>query len=112
MLDGAYLYILRCADGSLYIGTTRDSLEMRVAQHEAGMFEGYTQSRRPVSLVYSERFDWITDAIANERKLKGWTRARKEAFLGGDLARLRQLAQRRQPHPSRRGQKAAPQNEG
>jgi putative endonuclease len=111
MLDGAYLYILRCADGSLYIGTTRDSLEMRVAQHEAGTFDGYTQARRPVTLAYAEWFDRITDAIANERKLKKWTRAKKEAYIQGDLVRLQELAQRRQSHPSRRGQGAAPQDE-
>ncbi|MEY9359059.1 putative GIY-YIG superfamily endonuclease [Bradyrhizobium yuanmingense] len=53
MTDGAYLYILQCADGSYYIGTTRTELEIRVAQHNAGTFEGYTKSRRPVTLVFS-----------------------------------------------------------
>jgi putative endonuclease len=74
---GAYLYIVRCSDGSLYIGTTRTTLEIRVAQHNDGTFKGYTESRRPVVLVYAEWFDRITDAIENERKLKKWTRAKK-----------------------------------
>ncbi|HSZ95707.1 MAG TPA: GIY-YIG nuclease family protein [Bradyrhizobium sp.] len=70
MSDGAYLYVVECNDGSLYVGTTRSSLEARVAQHNAGTFPGYTQFRRPVELIFSEWFDRITDAIAAERKLK------------------------------------------
>jgi putative endonuclease len=88
MTEGAWLYILRCADGSYYIGTTRSSLDIRAAQHNAGSFGGYTASRRPVELVFSEWFDRITDAIENERKLKKWSRAKKEAFIRGDFAFL------------------------
>jgi putative endonuclease len=77
MTDGAYLYIVKCSDGSLYVGTTRASLEVRIAQHNAGTFAGYTQSRRPVELIFSECFDRIADAIVAERKLKGWSRAKK-----------------------------------
>jgi putative endonuclease len=102
MNDGAYLYIVRCSDKSLYIGTTRDTLEIRIAQHNAGTFGGYTSTRRPVTLVHSEWFSHITDAIAAERKLKKWTRAKKEAFIRGDFERLRELARRHGPHPSRR----------
>jgi len=46
---GGYVYILRCADGSYYVGTTRGSLEQRVAEHQAGSFDGYTSLRRPVT---------------------------------------------------------------
>jgi putative endonuclease len=99
---GAWLYILRCSDGSYYVGTTRSSLDIRVAQHNVGSFEGYTVSRRPVELIFSQWFDRITDAIENERKLKKWSRAKKEAFIRGDFASLQQLAKRRSPHPSRR----------
>ncbi|MCK1708381.1 MULTISPECIES: GIY-YIG nuclease family protein [unclassified Bradyrhizobium] len=95
MTEGAYLYILKCADGSYYIGTTRTELEIRVAQHNAGTFAGYTSSRRPVT-------DRITDAIECERKLKKWSRAKKEAFMRGDFADLRELAKRGSHHPSRR----------
>jgi putative endonuclease len=59
------------------------------------MFPGYTESRRPVELVYSEWFDHITDAIEAERKLKGWSRAKKLAFIRGDFSSLQQLAKRR-----------------
>jgi putative endonuclease len=101
MTDGAWLYILRCSDGSYYVGTTRGSLESRIAQHNAGAFEGYTASRRPVELIFSQWFDRITDAIESERKLKKWSRAKKEAFVRGDFESLQQLAKRKSPHPSR-----------
>src|SRR5947207_10055289 len=78
MTDGAWLYILRCYDGSYYVGTARGSLESRVAQHNAGTFQGYTASRRPVELIFSQWFDRITDAIENERKVKKWSRAKKQ----------------------------------
>ena len=97
MKEGAFLYVVKCNDGSLYVGTTRTSLEVRVTQHNEGTFEGYTQSRRPVELIFSEWFDHITDAIAAERKLKGWTRAKKLAFIRGDFGSLSKLAKRRSP---------------
>jgi putative endonuclease len=95
MTEGAYLYILLCADGRLYVGTTRTSLEMRLAQHNDGTFDGYTLTRRPVKLVYSEWFERITDAIENERRLKKWSRAKKEALIRGDLDALQALSARR-----------------
>jgi putative endonuclease len=108
MTNGAWLYILRCSDGSYYIGTTRTSLEIRMAQHNAGTFEGYTLPRRPVELIFSQWFDRIDDAIENERKLKKWSRAKKEALIRGDFASLQQLAKRKSPHPSRRQPAADP----
>ena len=95
MPEGAYLYIVRCRDGSLYIGTTRAALETRIAQHNAGTFPGYTASRLPVELVFSQWFDRITDAIESERRLKGWSRAKKEAFIRDDIESLQQLSQRK-----------------
>jgi putative endonuclease len=99
MAEGAYLYILRCADGSYYIGTTRTTLEIRIAQHNDGTFGSYTSSRRPVTLVYSQWFDRITDAIECERKLKKWSRAKKEAFMRDDFTELQKLAERKTAHP-------------
>jgi putative endonuclease len=101
MVEGAFLYILRCADGSFYIGITRTALETRVAQHNAGVFGGYTATRRPLTLVFSQWFDRTTDAIENECKLKKWSRAKKEAFVRGDFSALQQLSTRKSPHPSR-----------
>ncbi len=102
MFDGAYLYMLRCADGHYYVGTTRATLERRVAEHNAGAFGGYTRARRPVVLVWSQHFANITDAIAMERRLKGWRRDKKEALVRGDFASLPALAKNRGrgPHPS------------
>ncbi|MHB1219837.1 MAG: GIY-YIG nuclease family protein [Alphaproteobacteria bacterium] len=91
----AYVYILRCRDGSYYVGSTRDALERRVGEHNAGAFGGYTASRRPVVLVFSQPFDRITDAIAAEQRLKGWSRAKKEALIRGDYDALRTLARGR-----------------
>ena len=91
---GAWLYILLCADGSYYVGTTRTDLEVRVAQHQTGHFGGYTATRRPVVLVYSDYFERIVDAIAAERQIKGWSRAKKQALIAGDFDRLRALARR------------------
>jgi putative endonuclease len=98
---GAWLYILRCADKSYYVGSTRTDLETRVAQHQGGIFGGYTSTRRPVQLVYSEYFDQIVDAIAAERKVKGWSRAKKEALMANDFARLQELSQRRKAFPKK-----------
>ena len=97
----AFIYILRCSDGSYYVGSTRGTLDRRVAEHNQGTFGGYTERRRPVTLVYQQEFDRITDAIAAERQLKGWGRAKKEALMKGDFDLLKYLA-KRGPHASRR----------
>jgi putative endonuclease len=101
-MDGAFLYILRCADGSYYAGTARLGLEKRVAQHNAGTYDGFTAARRPVTLVFSQWFERITDAIAAERQVKGWSRAKKEALIRGDFEAVKTLSRRRGLHPSRR----------
>ena len=91
----AFVYILRCADGSYYVGTTRTDLERRVAEHNAGTYGGYTKRRRPVELVFQQHFERVTDAIAAERQLKGWSRTKKEALMRGDFAALKALSKRR-----------------
>lgn len=96
----AFVYMLQCADGSFYIGSARsDDLSQRVAEHQAGVYPGYTYTRRPLRLVWSEHFDRITDAIAAERKIKGWSRAKKEALIKGDWAEISLLAKRRGGKP-------------
>jgi putative endonuclease len=88
--------MLRCADGSYYVGSaTGDDLATRVDQHNAGSHRGYTFSRRPVVLVWSEHFERIIDGIAVERQLKGWSRAKKEALLRSDWAKVSDLSRRR-----------------
>jgi len=89
----ACLYILRCADGSYYVGTMQASLEQRIAQHDAGTFDGYTGRRRLVVLVSHEHFEHITDAIAAERQVKGWRRDKRDprrlCGVAGIVRRLR-----------------------
>src|SRR5882757_2544477 len=91
----AWVYMLRCADGSYYIGSARGSLDHRLGQHQSGELGGYTSSRRPVTLVWSTDFHFITDAIAFERQVKGWSRSKKEALIHGDYAALSKLASRK-----------------
>jgi putative endonuclease len=102
---GTYLYILRCADGSYYVGTTTAGLERRLAEHQAGDFDGYTALRRPVELVFDQHFDRLEDAAAAERQVKGWRREKKEALIRGEFAALPSLARRSGAavRPSRRG---------
>lgn len=89
-----WVYVLRCADDSYYVGHT-DNLEMRLAQHHAGEFAGYTKTRRPVRLVYSDTFGSRDEAFAAEQQLKGWSRRKKDALVRGDWDQLRRLAKRR-----------------
>ena len=87
-----YVYMLRCVDYSYYVGHT-DDLEGRIAQHHAGEIPGYTQNRRPVLLVFLQEFATREEALAAERQLKGWSRAKKEALILQNWDRVRRLAQ-------------------
>jgi putative endonuclease len=71
------------------------SLERRIGEHNAGTYGGFTSTRRPVRLVFSEEFDRLADAIASERQIKRWNRAKKEALIRGDFDALRGHARRR-----------------
>jgi FdhD protein len=88
-----WTYMLRCADGSYYVGHT-DDIDLRVGQHQDGTFGGYTSKRRSVELVWSDRFLDRDAAFAAERQIKGWSRAKKEALIRGDWERISQLARR------------------
>jgi putative endonuclease len=94
-IGGAYLYILRCADGKYYVGTTRKSLEERLGEHNAGLHKGFTADRCPVTMVFAQHFQTITDAVATERQVKGWSRAKKEAMINGEWNRLPELSRRK-----------------
>ena len=91
----AFLYILCCADGSYYVGTTREGLDKRIAEHNAGTFDGYTAKRRPVTLAFEQHFERTGDAVSAERQIKGWRREKKEALIRGDYKALPTLARRR-----------------
>lgn len=94
-----WTYMLICADGSYYVGHT-DNLESRVACHERGEVSGYTQSRRPVRLCWSQPFVSRVEALAAERRIKGWSRAKKAALAVSDWAALNRLSRGR--HRSQR----------
>jgi putative endonuclease len=94
---GAWVYILVCADGSYYTGLTRQELpETRLSEHRMKLSpSSFTAKRLPVTLVHAEHMDLVTDAIAAERKIKGWSRAKKEALIRGDWAEVQRLSKRR-----------------
>ena len=93
-----FVYLLRCSDGSYYCGQT-DDIENRLQQHYAGEI-GYTSTRKPVVLVWQGEFDTRVGAIAFERQLKGWSRAKKEALIAGDWDRIQQLAKSKTSTPA------------
>ena len=78
-----HVYILKCSDGSYYVGRT-DNPERRLAEHLSGTVKGYTETRLPVDLVWANEFRSDTDAYLCERRIKGWSRAKKEALIRGD----------------------------
>jgi predicted GIY-YIG superfamily endonuclease len=92
--DSFFVYILRCIDGSLYVGHT-SNVEDRVKVHNDGRGALWTACRRPVTLVYQERHGSEGDAIARERQIKRWTHDKKLALVNGNIANLKSLAKRR-----------------
>jgi putative endonuclease len=97
---GAFVYMLLCSDSSCYVGSaTGEDLAPRIAQHQPGALHGYTFDRRPVQLVWSEYCPSITDEIATERKIKGWSRAKKEALVNNDWSSIVSLSKRRAGKP-------------
>ena len=101
----SWAYILRCADGSYYTGCTTN-LDERLSQHRSGAFGGYTSTRLPVEVVWCAEFQDLRDAIDFERKVKRWSRAKKESFIEGDWERLRALASRGQSEAVRGSRRA------
>ena len=89
-----FVYILRCADDSLYVGSTGD-LEARIARHNDGLATQYTACRRPVQLLYSEKCSTLSLAVARERQIKRWSAVKKRALIEARLGDLKQLARRR-----------------
>ncbi|MCX7014557.1 MAG: GIY-YIG nuclease family protein [Candidatus Sumerlaeota bacterium] len=86
-----FVYILRCANGSYYVGHTSDVVE-RLKAHNDGRGAAYTFKHRPVELVYSEPAEDEQAAIKREVQIKSWSRAKKEALIAGDFQKLHALA--------------------
>lgn len=92
-----YVYILRCANSNLYVGSAKN-LNARLKAHNDGRGAAYTFKYRPVRLVYSEAYPTGNEALKRERQLKHWSRGKKEALIAGDPDRLRNLSRRRSGH--------------
>ena len=86
-----FVDILRCSDGSYYVGHAQD-VEERLGLHNDGRAAAWTAARRPVQLLYVEPTRDRQDAIRRERELKGWSRAKKDALIAGDRFRLKTLS--------------------
>jgi putative endonuclease len=80
-----FVYVVRCADGSLYTGISTD-VPARVAAHNAGRGARYTRSRRPVLLVHTERKKSRSTALRREADIKAWPRERKLTLVEGERA--------------------------
>jgi len=94
-----WVYMLRCADDSYYIGHT-ENLEGRLWQHQQGICCDWTRRRRPVELVWC---DWTSsryEALTFERRIKGWSRAKKEALIAGNCERINWLSRSPRERPS------------
>ena len=88
-----WMYILKCGDGSYYVGSTKH-LEYRLSQHQEGLGSGYTAGRLPVELVYCEQYDRVADAYYREKQVQGWTRRKREALINGSPELLPALAKK------------------
>ena len=80
-----HVYIVRCADHTLYAGYALDPVQ-RVEIHNSGRGARYTSGRRPVALVHVEAFESIGDALRREKQIKRWPRAKKEALIASEAA--------------------------
>jgi predicted GIY-YIG superfamily endonuclease len=89
-----YVYILRCADRSYYVGYAQD-IEKRLKAHSDGRAAPYTARRLPVHLVYSEKHESIESARKRELQIKRWSRKKKEALFRCDMADLKKMSKRR-----------------
>jgi len=94
-----WVYMLECADGSYDVGHS-DDLEKRMAGHVSGELGGYTATRRPVGRVFTQDCSSRDAAWSAERQIKGWSRKKKQALIGGDWAEISRLASRRTPFPA------------
>jgi putative endonuclease len=95
-----YVYMVFCTDGTYYVGVT-NNLERRLNEHNFGLDpDCYTFSRRPVVLAFSQEYGEILQAIAAEKKLKGWSHAKKRALARGDWAMVQALSKSPDYRPS------------
>jgi len=89
-----YVYILRCDDGSYYVGHT-NNVENRFTRHKDKTGARHTAAHAPEEVLYRQEFSTEVEAMKRERQLKRWTRAKKEALIRGDLEKLQELSKSR-----------------
>jgi putative endonuclease len=89
-----WVYMLRCRDGSFYVGSTTH-LEERVHQHQIGMGAAYTRNRRPVELVWAHETERVAEAFGLEKQIQNWSRAKRIALIEGRFDDLPGLARGR-----------------
>ena len=94
-----WTYILKCSDGRYYTGHA-DNLELRIAQHRAGGYCNFTSRRLPVQLVWRQEFPSRIEALEAERRIKPWSRAKKEALIQNDWDALSYWAKPPKERPS------------
>jgi putative endonuclease len=82
-----YTYILLCADGTYYTGSTKN-LKKRLQEHQSGRGAEYTSSRLPVQLLYYEEYHKVSDAFNREKQIQRWSRKKKDALIDGNLEEL------------------------
>ena len=92
--DSFFVYIVRCADESFYVGHT-SNVDERVKAHNDGRGALWTSCRRPVTLAYEESLPSEEKAVTRERQIKRWTHAKKLALINGDRESLRSLGKRK-----------------
>ena len=90
----AWMYILECADGSYYVGSTKD-LERRLLENQEGRGARYTTRRLPVKLVYFEEYNHVAEAFEREKQVQNWGRAKREALINGNRETLPALAKKK-----------------
>ncbi len=93
-MSAGFIYILECADGTFYTGSTVN-LKKRLEEHQEGLGAYYTCKRRPVELVYYEEFSRIDEAFAREHQVKKWSKDKKRALIASKNKELVELAKKR-----------------
>ena len=93
-MSKGYMYILECADGTYYTGST-NHLQARMLEHNSGEGANYTKDRLPVKLVYYEEYDRIEDAFEREKQIQKWSHGKKKALIEKNIEELKKLAKKK-----------------
>jgi len=92
-MNNFWVYILQCNDGSYYAGHT-DNLEKRINEHSKGLHNGYTATRLPMVVVFVQSFSSRVEALSSERRIKSWSKKKKEALIKSDWNKISEYARK------------------